>query len=329
MMTRRMAVLTALVTLLLASCTVRTEAVDSRPGSHAQACLVPRTILLGPSAFETALELWSREPVGSPRALSALEAACQRAPDHAARGTEHAACSVLGLMHASGEGVARNPHLGFRYLSQGARCGMSFDAMDLSQAEGHAIGGQSIACCGGVGCEAGCAEECALATAAVKEAIVTPLERACAAGRGVGCFMLSQLAAGAEGEGGEFLQRLGYISTTPKIARGVLLERACAAGVGPACRLLAYSTQEGDSAGRDRQLQRACDAGWGDACLTLGLNLDAVGSRGKAIPYWEKACRLGLIQVCGEVASILSKGEGVPKDAARAVALEAETWRIH
>ncbi len=49
----------------------------------------------------------------------------------------------------------------------------------------------------------------------------------------------------------------------------------------------------------------------------------------KAIAYWEKACKLGLTRVCSEVADMLSKGDGIPKDSERAPALYAETWRVH
>jgi TPR repeat protein len=55
--------------------------------------------------------------------------------------------------------------------------------------------------------------------------------------------------------------------------------------------------------------------------------MDREGRRGLAVPYWERACKLGLRSVCSELATILSEGKGVPRDHERAAAVESSAWR--
>ncbi len=318
--------------LLLASCIQTAGTPGASGGSASEAlvdrqgeCTAPRLVLAGPSRFEQALVVWCKAPLGSKRGIEALEKACDESTDGTARGTEHAACAMLGLIHSSGEGVPRDPEKAFSFLHRGAQCGFSFGAMDLSQAAGHGILGRSVGCCGGISCEKGCEAECARAATAIRDAVVPPLEGACAEGRGVACFMLADIVRG------EYVQRVGYvrIPETPRSEADAdaLIAKACKAGVGPACLHQAYRTDDSETAKVAALMQRACDLGWGDACLTIGQKKDEAGQRALAVPYWEKACKLRLLTVCGELATILSKGDGVQKDPERASAAEAAAWR--
>ena len=273
------------------------------------ACAAPHRLLTTRSDFQDALLLWSRDTVGSPRALAALERACDGDSDSesAPRGTEHAACSLLGLVHASGEGVPRDASKGFQFLERGARGGFSFGANDLAQARtNHGILGEAVGCGIGIGCAHGCEAECARAAAAVADAVGPPLETACAAGRGVACFMLADLVRG------EHLRGVGAVMVTSKKDVDTLIGEACKANVGAACLHQRYLLQ-GDAAAtvalRARLTQRACDLDWGDACLKIGMSHERAGQRAQAIPYWVKACRLGLVAVCTDLTTILSKGE--------------------
>lgn len=103
-----------------------------------------------------------------------------------------------------------------------------------------------------------------------------------------------------------------------------MLEKSCRAGVGPACEWRAYRFSDDELASRRAWLQRACDAGWGSGCHALAMDLDATGARATALPYWEKACGLSLLDVCGDLGDILSNGEGVPIDEARAAKVYAK-----
>lgn len=262
--------------------------------------------------------------MGSTPALSAMEAACEAATREEARDTEYAACTLLGLAYASGEGVARDPGKAFAYLERGARCGFDFDAHDLAQARTRAIKSFGVACCAGRSCEGGCESECAAALEKVRSEVEPPLRAACARGSGVGCFMLALLAR----ERGQYIQEVGAVIASGATAHEPLVESACRAGVGPACERHAWLVPEdapGDA--REKSLQRACDLGWGSACHHIGQQLDQRGARAAAVPYWERACGLGLPKVCDDLGDILSHGEGVPADRERAVKAYANGWR--
>lgn len=290
-------------------------------------CAAPRLILSTPSPSAEALDLWSKEAVGSARAHAALLAACDEARD-SARGTEHVACVVLGLAYSAGDGVARDPHQAFAFLERGARCGFDFGAYDLSSAEGQGIMTGFASCCVGRSCAVGCEEECARAVASTAAAIGPALVRACRAGRPSACFMLALATAEADGAGGQYLQTIGSVTIAGAGSRDVLLEKACAGGLGPACERLAFGDEREDPVKRARLMDRACAAGWGGACRHRGKTLDAAGNRAAAIPHYEQACRLGLRTVCSELAEILSKGDGVPVDHERAARVEAMSWRV-
>jgi len=285
-------------------------------------CGTPRRILQSASPFQKALETWGRDAAAG---AAELERACVAAADDPLRGTEHAACSAFGLILASGEGVPRNPQRAFRFLERGAKCGFSFHAQELVQAEAHGIGGESVGCCSARGCEAGCEADCAKAMDMVTRGIAGPLERACQAGRGVACYML------ADAVRGEYVAMVGHFQLPSSSSEEALLEKACTLGVGPACEHLAYldlASEQQDLPRRARYLTKACDAGWGDGCLAIGKSLAADGKRRDAIPFWEKACKLGLTTVCTDLRDILVKGKGVPADPARAAAIDAEAWKI-
>ena len=229
--------------------------------------------------------------------------------------------STLSLACTQGDGVVRDPHQAFAYLERGAHCGFDFGAHDLSNAEDQGIVSGFASCCGGRSCEAGCEEECARATAATSSAIGPALLRACRAGRPTACFMLAQTA-----DEGEYLPAIGRVKVVANESRAALLERSCAGGLGVACERLSYR-EDRDETKRARLVERACALGWGLACLHLGKQLEEAGGRAKAIPRYEAACRLGLRNVCTELADILSKGDGVPVDHERAVRAEAMSWR--
>ena len=132
---------------------------------------------------------------------------------------------------------------------------------------------------------------------------------------------------------GQHIPFVGLLQTphgddTPA-ARDALLERACRAGVGADCEWLAFARGATGEGGRadGSYLQRACDAEWGDGCFQLAQILDEQNKRAKAVPYWEKACTLGLVNVCSDLGDILSRGDGVPQDHEHAVALYAKAWR--
>jgi TPR repeat protein len=293
------------------------------------ACIAPRTILSTRSPFQEALLVWSQEPVGSARGNAAIAAACDAALDEDARGTEHAACAFLGLAYASGDGVKRDAKKAFTYLERGAVCGFDLRAHDLAQDRNHAISGTTVGCCGGRGCEPGCEAMCTQAIDRVRTGLEPSLRAACNRGRGVACHALASI------EYGQIVPNVGLVqSITPHVGdlpvgRDALLEKACRAGVGADCEWLAFAHYSDDDGGKAHRayLQRACDAAWGDGCFQLAQLLDKRGERMNAVPYWEKACMLGLVHVCDDLGDILSKGDGVPRDNEHAVKLYAEAWR--
>ena len=269
------------------------------------------------------------EPAGSQPANASIAAACDGAMDEDSRGTEHAACTLLGLAYASGDGVKRDADKAFLYLERGAVCGFDFRAHDLVQERDHSISGMTVACCGARGCEHGCESTCTRAIEQVRGELEPPLRAACDRGRGVACHMLASI------EQGEVISLVGLVqSSTPHagdepFVRDGLLEKACRAGVGADCEWLAfahYADEDGGNAQRS-YLQRACDAGWGDGCFQLAQLFDKQDDRTLAVPYWEKACMLGLVRVCSDLGDILSSGAGVPQDHARAAKLYAKAWR--
>jgi len=288
-----------------------------------------RRLFSGPSAFEQALELWSREPLGSARALSALDRACDAAA-YDERGTEDAACTTLGLMYASGEGVTKDARRAFDYFERSAHCSFSFGGDDFAQIqEAHTIASEGVGCCGGRSCPDGCESACEDAIVAIRAAVIPPLERACAAGRGVGCYMSARLA----GEG-EYVQRIGRVNASPPRSAQALDEAACKAGVGPACEIVAYGLEVpfdaggGETPASHRMMQRACDVGWGDACYRLGKTSEKTSGRRAALGQYEKACHFGLTRVCGELTEIFSTGAGgAPIDPKRAMAMYLELMR--
>gem|GEM_PF-5200483 len=287
------------------------------------ACALPKLLATTPSPAASAIDLWSRAPLGSATALAALEQACEEAAD-SARGTERAACVLLALVYSAGEGVPKNAHRSFAYLDRGASCAFSFGAHDLAQAQQQGIFLSSVSCCMGAACSTGCADECARAEKAIADAFVPPLERACQAGRASGCFMLSHVAH----DRGEHVTSVGIIKAPPQLGGSdALLARSCALGLGTACEALAFAAPA--AAEKTRLLSRACDLGWGGGCLHLGNDVAERGGGMKAaLPAFERACKLGIRTVCTELATMYGKGEhGAPVDHERAAALEAESWR--
>lgn len=317
------AVLAAVAALLVAACT---QSFDGGAVANAQQALAPtcaaNEILTSGSPFAQALATWSTEPVGSTRGVGELAFACEQAKS-STRGTELAACTLLGLLYASGAGVPRDAFKAFSYFRLAGRCdGFSFGATDLAQAEDHRITTHVVSCCGGHGCAAGCEDACARAREQVKNEVEPPLRAACRRGQGPACFMLARLV------GGEHLARVGEVKIAAGRSDDHYYELACNLGVGLACAWPAARAPEDQPAVRRRWYERACASGWGDACLTLGQDLDAAGRRPQAIAYWEKACKLGLLGVCQDVGDILSKGDGVPEDHERAVKMYAEGWKL-
>ena len=283
-------------------------------------CKAPTAILSKPSPFHAALVRWSEEPAGSPGANAALEAACDAATE-GSRATERAACVLLGLAYASGDGGKRDPLAAFAYFDRGATCELSFGAFDFAQAREHAITGSSVSCCAGRSCKEGCEATCARAIEQVQRELEPPLRAACERGRGVACHMLATLVQG------EYIQEVGALTVKGADEEKdlePLLERACRSRVGPACEWLAFRSvtfSDGQSAASKRAelakrrglLDKACDAGWGDGCFHLGKSYEETADHAKAVPFWEKACTLGLHRVCDELETMRSKAKASPR----------------
>jgi TPR repeat protein len=331
-MTTRVRIVVALLAAapVLAACSEAVPNGNAAPiaaGNVQAACAPALAILSTPSPFHAALVTWSTEPAGSARANAAMELACDAAMEDDARGTERAACALVGLTYASGDGVKRDANKAFGYLQRAAICGFDLHAHDLAQDRNQSILQGSAACCGGRRCAAGCEATCAQAVEQVRGEIEAPLRKACDRGRGVACYALAALGHG------QHIPNVGVVEPKTKVDEEALLEKACRGGVGPACEWLAWSTaaasDETSEGARVRRgfHQRACDAGWGGACLHIGKEHDESGQRAKAVPYWEKACVLGLNLVCNELGDMLSKGEGVPVDHEHAVKVYANGWR--
>lgn len=285
-------------------------------------CKAPAAILSKPSPFRAALVRWSEEPVGSPGANAALEAACDAAKE-GSRPTERTACVLLGLAYASGDGVKRDPLAAFAYFERGATCELSFGAFDFAQAREHAITGSSVSCCAGRSCKEGCEATCARAIDQVQNELEPPLRAACERGRGVACHMLATMVQG------EYIQEVGALTVKGAVEEKdlePLLETACRSRVGPACEWLAFRAvtfSDGQSAASKRAelakrrglLEKACDAGWGDGCFHLGKSYEETGDHARAALFWEKACTLGLHRVCDELEAMRSKAKTPPRSA--------------
>lgn len=308
----------ALISLVvpLSACTEAVVSPHENMGNVAAAvqCTHAEAILNREDPFATALEQWANAPKGDKAALSALDAACEagRRPDQL--GTELAACTLLGLVHSSGEGVKRDAFEASHYFQYTAGCEkFDFGGDELNQARSQQIFGGSAACCASMGPTRGCEPEAALARYKVAHRITPLLERACSSGRGTACFMLATFA------NGETIFKVGHVEPTRAIAeaeRDALMNRACDRGVGPAC---SYA---------DRP-EASCDAGWSYGCLERGKQaLEAHGEMTEALPWFEKACALGQSLVCNELGDMLSLGEHhVPVDHDRAVRNYRYAWQ--
>jgi uncharacterized protein len=93
-------------------------------------------------------------------------------------------------------------------------------------------------------------------------------------------------------------------------------ERACDHGDGEACFALAEPLKNDDSVKRELH-ERACSAGHAQGCTYLGISLGSEEAPRQRLLY-EKACNIGDKWACGRAAEMYRKGEGGPKDGARA-----------
>lgn len=312
---RRLLALIA-VLLPLPACTEAVVFPQENTGQVAAAaqCTRADAILARDDPFANALETWTLAPKGDKSALAALDAACEagRKPDPL--GTELAACTLLGLIHSSGEGVKRDAFTASQYFLYTSGCeNFGFGGDELHQARDQSVFFGMAACCGSMGVPRGCEAQAALARYKVAHRITPLLERACASGRGTACFMLANFA------NGETIFHVGHVEPTHVIdgaERDALLNRACDRGVGAAC---SYADRPDAS----------CNAGWGHGCLDRGKQaFEAHGDMTEALPWYEKACALGQSRVCTEVGDMLSLGEHeVPVDHERAVRNYANAWR--
>jgi TPR repeat protein len=100
------------------------------------------------------------------------------------------------------------------------------------------------------------------------------------------------------------------------------LERACEAGHGGACSVvgawaIAHQDELPDAGAAAKWLERGCDLRDGQACALAG-HASAGTNPARAADLLGRACELGWLAACIEVATYHLAGNGVPQDEARA-----------
>jgi TPR repeat protein len=286
-------------------------------------------------SLERGLRLWLGD--GMPKDLAAarrqLENACNE---------QEAACAVLGMMYETGEGVPVDIDLAQAFL----RLSVGRNVFDLGGCEEGApartegIRSGMTACCRGVqGCEDGCESECAAGLERVRAKTTTILERGCARGVALACYVEAvQLAYGSYFEGlGEVVPSGGSDAAERRY------ELACHAGIGRACSAMAIHvgfdlgalTGGTPDAKHEQHVklarsleERACKLGDGYGCYLVARRLEdeAGGDLRKAIPTYERACDLDMRVVCRELADMYTTGDGVPPDTEKAARFGAKAW---
>ncbi len=246
-----------------------------------------------------------------------------------------AACTLLGVMLASGDGAAQDParaQLFFRKASAGAD--FDFEGCELASTSVQRGISSNGSYCDRIAmsCPAGCEDECSSALARKREQTIVRLDRGCEAGKSGAC-----LIAGALYAYGSYIQGLGYLVEQDPVKAKAALDRGCGANLGLACGLSAdYSVFDITAPKPDEEAHAAalrtkgCALGDGASCAIVGS--DKYGKSGKlgpAIPDFVRACELGMKAVCRDLAEIYAAGNGITKDpkaASRFHALASEPW---
>ena len=179
-------------------------------------------------------------------------------------------------------------------------------------------------------CEKGNSESCAnLGVARLKANQDIPnatklLEKACAAGVGIGCNGLGVVAAKGMGRAPDFAEAMKQYL------------HACELGYIRACYNVAWAHAEGQGVAKDKDkaepiYDRACAGGMGLACMNLGVILmDKKGAgrdTARAAKLFDRACNGGEGQACANLAVAYSNGDGVKKDDAKAKELAERACR--
>jgi hypothetical protein len=179
-------------------------------------------------------------------------------------------------------------------------------------------------------CDKGDAESCAnLAVARLKSGQDTAgsvklLEKACAAGIGIGCNGLGVVAAKGIGREVDFALAMKHYL------------HACDLGYVRACYNVAWSYSEGQGVAKDKAkaepiYERACAGGMGLACMNLGVlyteKTGAARDMARVVKLFERACYGGEGQACANLATLYAKGDGVKADPAKAKELAARACR--
>jgi uncharacterized protein len=268
--------------------------------------------------LERGLRLWLGD--GVPKDLAAARLELERACNE-----QEAACAVLGMMYETGEGVPVDIDLaeGFLQRSVGRNVFDLGGCEEGAPARTHGIRSGSTACCRGVqGCEDGCESECADGLARVRDKTTRILERGCARGVPLACYV-----AAVQMTYGSYFEGLGHVvpSGGADAAEG-LYEIACRAGIGRACSAMAshHAFEQHSKLARSLE-ERACKLGDGYGCYSVARRIEdeAGGNLSKAIATYERACDLGMRVVCQELGEIYATGDGVPRDVEKAARFAA------
>ena len=293
-----------------------------------------------PSIAESALTAWLVGNEGSERRdlLPELEAACGQTHQvgRAIEGDgDAAACTLLGVMLATGDGAKRDPAQAQHFFRRSAIAkGFDFGGCELgSSSVSRGISFRSSYCDRAAhDCPKGCKSACDAALGVLRSRYIEPLQRACTAQRGAACLLL-----GVQYSYGAYMEHLGYlVEGDPEQAKGPL-QTACDAGVGAACELISYSVYDavgdpnpaGDAKARALR-QRACALGDGGSCTELaGELVEKAKNVAAGRELYERACELGMVVVCRELSELYAVGKELPRDPKRATRfgkLGAEPW---
>jgi TPR repeat protein len=294
--------------MLLAGCASESPGHDPVSPAGAKACAVPRAILAGPSPFEAALATYAAEGATA-NVIARLDSACRD-------GSSANACGFLALLFESTEGGGRDAARArsYRRTPRGREVEnglllVGSDA-DLFEDQGIVVRIHSSYCSFGMqGCEPGCESSCEAALRVERARVPDTLERACAAGRAVGCELAARVAGGAP------IYRVGHLEEARDDDRiRKLRERACNGGIGAACDALAgtRSSETGalvlPEAERDRLKARACTLGIPAACLEEGDRARQTKDQERAENGYDRACELGMPSVCKDLAQMYAAG---------------------
>jgi hypothetical protein len=310
------------------------------------ACGYAREVADGPrSGLERGIAAWlaARTSADEASALSTLDAACgrvTRSPEGArSLSGDAAACTVLGIAYATGDGAPRDGKKAGAYFYRAASGGDTFDLGGCemaSPAMARGIDWMATMCCSvGHTCERGCESDCDRARARLRASTFEAFERGCAAGRKGACALFAlALTYGA------YKQRVGQIVDgagwdDPRVRK--TNDALCTQGVGFACTTRGHQIASESNAGGTSiaasgiaagLFRRGCELGDGSGCLELASALRngwtaPKGSLDEAGAL-DAACTNGMRGVCDGLADRYAQGAGgVLRDAARAATYRA------